>query len=87
MSFDRKITRADCLSAAGLLVEYKSLYERKFWLSRWVLQRRLRLLTVPVKVAKRVHDVYEAANPDAILTMLMHKIGRAADAQVAQPPS
>ena len=41
-------------------------------------------MTTRVKVARSAGEVYDSANADAILTMLMHKIGRAANAEGPQ---
>lgn len=46
-----------------------------------MLQRRLRILTLRLDVARLPAQVYAAADADAILLLLMHKIGAAAAAQ------
>lgn len=48
---------------------------------RYVLQRRLRLLTVRLRVAKSPSEVYAGADADAILLVLTHKIAAAAAKQ------
>jgi len=40
---------------------------------RQALQRRLRILTVPLAVARAPRDLYASADADAILVMLAHK--------------
>ncbi|KAG2486738.1 hypothetical protein HYH03_014664 [Edaphochlamys debaryana] len=52
---------------------------RRYW-----LQRRLRVATYRVMTAATVADVYAHTNPDAVVTLLMHKILRAAEAQGLQ---
>ncbi|GFR45227.1 hypothetical protein Agub_g6624 [Astrephomene gubernaculifera] len=49
---------------------------REYW-----LQRRLRVATYRVNVAATVADVYAHTQPEAVVTLLMHKIMRAAEAQ------
>ncbi|GIL48469.1 hypothetical protein Vafri_4983 [Volvox africanus] len=49
---------------------------RRYW-----LQRRLRVATYRVNIAATVADVYAHANPDAVVTLLMHKVMRVAEAQ------
>lgn len=51
---------------------------------RFVLQRILRVLTLPLRVARSASAVYENANPEAILVVLMHKISQAAAADGIQ---
>lgn len=51
------------------------------WLRRFVLQRRLRILTLRLTVAKLPAQVYAAADAEAILLLLMHKIGITVAAQ------
>lgn len=46
-----------------------------------MLQRRLRILTLRLDVAKSPAEVYAAADAAAILAILVHKIGAAAAAQ------
>ena len=48
-----------------------------------VLQRRLRILTLRLEVAKLPAEVYAGADADAILLLLFHKISIAAAAQGA----
>ncbi|KAK9831909.1 hypothetical protein WJX81_008153 [Elliptochloris bilobata] len=43
-----------------------------------VFQRRLRILTVPLTVARSVRDLYTSTDADAVLVMLAHKTARAA---------
>lgn len=50
---------------------------------RCVLQRRLRILTARLEVAKLPAEVYAGADVDAILLLLFHKISIAAAAQGA----
>ena len=42
-------------------------------LRRQVLQRRLRILTVPLAVARTARDLYANADADAVLVLLAHK--------------
>ena len=42
-------------------------------LRRQVLQRRLRILTVPLAVARSARDLYAHADADAVLVLLAHK--------------
>ena len=42
---------------------------------RLVLERRMRIMTVALPVASAHADVYCHVNADALLTMLVHKIG------------
>lgn len=51
---------------------------------RFVIQKRMRILTTPARVARSMSEVYADVNADAVLTMLMHKIGRAADGEGPQ---
>ena len=51
---------------------------------RFVLQRMLRVLTLPLRVARNPAAVYENANTEAILVVLMHKISQAAAADGLQ---
>lgn len=64
--------------------EARKLSKFPFLLYSMVLQRRLRILTTPARVARSIHEVYSNANADGVLAMLMHKIGRAADAEGPQ---
>lgn len=41
---------------------------------RFTLQRRMRVLTMPVPVASNPREVFDAVNPDAVLAVLLHKI-------------
>jgi len=47
-------------------------------LCRYVVERRMRVLTQALQVAQDPATVYEHARPDCILCLLMHKISRAA---------
>jgi len=47
----------------------------KAW-RRYVWQRRLRVLTLPMRVAGTALEVFAHADAEAILVMLVHKIGR-----------
>ncbi|KXZ54187.1 hypothetical protein GPECTOR_5g282 [Gonium pectorale] len=49
---------------------------RRYW-----LQRRLRVATFRVGIAATVGDLYAHVAPEAVLTVLMHKVARAAEAQ------
>ena len=42
------------------------------------MQRRLRVLTTPLRVARNAHEVYENASAEAVLVVLLHKISQAA---------
>ena len=44
---------------------------------RCLVQRRLRILTVPVEVASSARDVFDHADPDAIIAILTHKVALA----------
>ncbi|DBB07884.1 TPA: hypothetical protein ACH3X3_009279 [Trebouxia sp. C0006] len=46
--------------------------------TRYVVERRMRVLTQALQVAQDPATVYEHARPDCILCLLMHKISRAA---------
>lgn len=43
---------------------------------RYVWQRRLRILTLSTRVANHALEVFAHANAEAVLVMLVHKIGR-----------
>lgn len=47
-------------------------------LCRYVVERRMRVVTQALQVAQDPATVYEHARPDCILCLLMHKISRAA---------
>ena len=47
--------------------------QRRGGARRQALQRRLRILTVPLAVARAPRDLYASADADAILVMLAHK--------------
>ncbi|DBA67299.1 TPA: hypothetical protein ACH3X2_001602 [Trebouxia sp. C0005] len=46
--------------------------------TRYVVERRMRVVTQALQVAQDPANVYEHARPDCILCLLMHKISRAA---------
>ena len=54
-----------------------------FCYCRFTLQRRMRVLTAPVPVASTPREVLDAANPDAVLAVLLHKIVASADREGA----
>lgn len=41
------------------------------------MQRKLRVLTTPLSVGRTPSEVYDHANPEVILLVLMHKISQA----------
>ena len=48
---------------------------------RYVVQRRLRVVTKALAVAQDPATLYQHARPDCILCLLMHKVSRAAAEQ------
>lgn len=48
---------------------------------RWVLQRRLRIMTVPMPVASRADMLFKNVEPDTCCALLVHKVLRAAAAE------
>lgn len=45
---------------------------------RCVLQRRMRVLTVPIPLAVTPREVFDGCDPDAVLAVLLHKLIQAA---------
>lgn len=50
---------------------------------KWVLQRRLRVTTVPLPVATRTEAMFKNVDPETCCTLLVHKVLRAASVEGA----
>lgn len=50
------------------------------WLAccRFTLQRRMRVLTIPIPLAVTPREVYDGCDSDAVLAVLLHKLIQAA---------
>ncbi|GAX84626.1 hypothetical protein CEUSTIGMA_g12047.t1 [Chlamydomonas eustigma] len=54
---------------------------------QWVLQRRLRVVTLRVSVTRDPIEVYKHCSTDAVLSLLLHKVCRLTEGAVASPSS
>ena len=77
-----------CAHEAAVQIYSRASAQRRYlsrilYRCRFTLQRRMRVLTVPVPVASSPREVLDAANPDAVLAVLLHKIVASASADGA----
>jgi hypothetical protein len=67
--------------ASYTFMEYMNTLTMRQNVCRSVLRRRLRVLTLAVDLARSPRTVYTAVDPAVVITVLMHKIARAAETE------